>query len=69
MLTTVETSELSGLLSQLDMEQKGIEHLLEDLRQQPPADELKMHRLKRRRLFIKEEMDKIKSIILPDIIA
>ena len=42
-----------------------IERLGEDL----PFDQLKLQRLKKRKLVLKDEMAKLRSRILPDIIA
>lgn len=69
MLTTVEVTHLTGLLHRLDTEKKGIEYLLQSIRSQPVIDELKIQRLKRRQDSLREEISKIRSIILPDIIA
>ena len=49
------------LISLLDL----IERLGEDL----PFDQLKLQRLKKRKLVLKDEMAKLRSRILPDIIA
>ena len=42
-----------------------IQRLVEDL----PFDQLKLQRLKKRKLVLKDEMAKLRSRILPDIIA
>lgn len=69
MHASIDTGQLHGLLARLSLEHDTIDKTLNTLKKQPFSDQLAMQRLKRRLLAVEEEMNKIKSYILPDIIA
>lgn len=64
-----ETEELQRMLEELKTEHRDLDIVLQQLTQTVPIDFLRMQRLKKRKLFLKDSIIKIESMLLPDIIA
>lgn len=56
-------------LRQLESEHRDLDDVIERLADDKPFDQLKLQRLKKRKLMLKDEMTLLRSRILPDIIA
>ena len=56
-------------LRQLESEHRDLDDVIERLADDRPFDQLKLQRLKKRKLILKDEMTLLRSRILPDIIA
>ena len=56
-------------LHQLESEHRDLDDVIERLGNDKPFDQLKLQRLKKRKLALKDEITKMRSRILPDIIA
>ncbi|MBL6673772.1 MAG: DUF465 domain-containing protein [Candidatus Puniceispirillum sp.] len=56
-------------LHQLDSEHRDLDDVIGRLGDDKPFDQLKLQRLKKRKLALKDEITKLRSRILPDIIA
>ena len=56
-------------LHQLESEHRDLDDVIERLSEDKPFDQLKLQRLKKRKLALKDEIAKLRSRILPDIIA
>ena len=56
-------------LRQLESEHRDLDDVIERLADDTPFDQLKLKRLKKRKLILKDEMTLLQSRILPDIIA
>ena len=56
-------------LHQLESEHRDLDDVIERLGEDKPFDQLKLQRLKKRKLALKDEIAKLRSRILPDIIA
>lgn len=56
-------------LRQLESEHRDLDDVIERLADDKPFDQLKLQRLKKRKLILKDEMILLRSRILPDIIA
>ena len=56
-------------LHQLEIEHRDLDDVIEHLGDDKPFDQLKLQRLKKRKLALKDEIIKLRSRILPDIIA
>ena len=52
-----------------ESEHSDLDAVIERLGEDLPFDQLKLQRLKKRKLVLKDEMAKLRSRILPDIIA
>ena len=53
----------------MESEHSDLDSVIERLGEVLPFDQLKLQRLKKRKLVLKDEMAKLRSQILPDIIA
>ena len=56
-------------LRQLESEHRDLDDVIERLADDKPFDQLKLKRLKKRKLILKDEMTLLRSRNLPDIIA
>jgi hypothetical protein len=56
-------------LHHLESEHRDLDDVIERLSDHMPFDQLKLQRLKKRKLILKDEITKLRSRILPDIIA
>ena len=61
--------QLHARLHTLESEHRDLDEVIERLADDTPFDQLKLQRLKKRKLVLKDEMTLIRSRILPDIIA
>jgi hypothetical protein len=66
---TDDQQALLGKLRQLESEHRDLDEVIERLADDKPFDQLKLQRLKKRKLVLKDEMTILRSRILPDIIA
>ena len=64
-----DITELEERLVELECEHKDLDEIIERLRTTPPVDFLQMKRLQKKKLFLKDHIQRLKSDILPDIIA
>lgn len=60
---------LLAQLADLESEHRDLDDVIERLSDDIPFDQLKLQRLKKRKLILKDEITQLRSIILPDIIA
>jgi len=56
-------------IAMMESEHRDLDLAIKQLGEVLPFDQLKLQRLKKRKLFLKDEMAKLRSQILPDIIA
>jgi len=56
-------------LEEFITEHEDLNDAIERLNERVPFDQIKLQRLKKRKLFLKDEITNLKSKILPDIIA
>ncbi len=64
-----DIAELQEKLADLEREHKDLDREIDILIATPPIDLLQIQRLKKKKLFLKDQIQKLKSDILPDIIA
>jgi hypothetical protein len=69
METAQEKAALANQLYQLESEHRDLDEVIGRLSDDKPFDQLKLQRLKKRKLILKDEITKLKAGILPDIIA
>jgi hypothetical protein len=62
-------NQIIAQLHQLESEHRDLDDVIERLGDYKPFDQLKLQRLKKRKLALKDEIIKLRSQILPDIIA
>ena len=61
--------QIVAQLHQLESEHRDLDDVIERLVDDKPFEQLKLQRLKKRKLALKDEIAKLRSRILPDIIA
>ena len=61
--------QIVAQLHQLESEHRDLDDVIERLGANKPFDQLQLQRLKKRKLALKDEIAKLRSRILPDIIA
>ena len=61
--------QIVAQLHQLESEHRDLDDVIERLVDDKPFEQLKLQRLKKRKLALKDEIIKLRSRILPDIIA
>lgn len=64
-----DEEELTKMLEELKTEHRDLDIIIQQLGDSTPIDFLRMQRLKKRKLFLKDSISKIESMLLPDIIA
>jgi hypothetical protein len=64
-----EEEELHKMLEELKTEHRDLDIIIQQLGDTAPVDFLRLQRLKKRKLFLKDSISKIESLLLPDIIA
>ena len=64
-----DEEELRELLMQYEEEHRDLDQIIAQLMSTPPVDFIRLQRMKKRKLKLKDEIAQIKSALLPDIIA
>lgn len=64
-----DEEELLEKLNELKREHKDLDEVIDRLMENQPVDFLQLQRLKKRKLMLKDMIQKIESGLLPDIIA
>ena len=68
-MTHEEEEELNQMLEELRTEHRDLDIIIQQLSDATPIDFLRLQRLKKRKLFLKDSISNIESMMLPDIIA
>lgn len=64
-----ETASFEKQLETLNLEHRDLDDVIDHLIETRPFDQLQIQRLKKRKLMLKDQMSKLESRMLPDIIA
>jgi hypothetical protein len=56
-------------LEELKMEHRDLDDAIARVAENPPFDQIKIQRLKKRKLALKDEISRLQDMLLPDIIA
>ena len=64
-----EVRELRAMLAKLKQEHRDLDSAINALEESGRADQLQLKRLKKKKLFLKDEIARIEDQLLPDIIA
>lgn len=64
-----DIEELEEKLAELELEHKDLDDVIDRLRNSTSVDFLQMKRLQKKKLMLKDQIQRIKSEIIPDIIA
>jgi hypothetical protein len=65
----LDVEALKAKLAALKVEHRGLDDVIARLAERMPVDQLELQRLKKRKLLLKDQITKIESELLPDIIA
>jgi hypothetical protein len=65
----LDTEALKAKLAALKSEHRDLDDVIARLAERAPFDQLQLQRLKKRKLLLKDQISKIESELLPDIIA
>ena len=65
----LDVEALKAKLAALKTEHRELDAVITRLAERAPVDQLELQRLKKRKLLLKDQIAKIKSELLPDIIA
>lgn len=65
----LDTESLKARLAALRSEHRDLDDVIARLSEQAPFNQLQLQRLKKRKLLLKDQISKIESDLLPDIIA
>jgi hypothetical protein len=65
----LDTESLKAKLAALKSEHRDLDDVIARLSEQAPFDQLQLQRLKKRKLLLKDQISKLESELLPDIIA
>lgn len=64
-----DQAALRRRLEELRTEHRDLDDVIARIAESAPFDQLQMQRLKKRKLQIKDQIAKVESLLLPDIIA
>jgi hypothetical protein len=65
----IDVEALRARLAALTVEHRDLDDVIARLSERAPFDQLQLQRLKKRKLALKDQISKIESELLPDIIA
>ena len=65
----IDVEALKARLAALTVEHRDLDDVIARLAERAPFDQLQLQRLKKRKLALKDQISKIESELLPDIIA
>ena len=65
----LDVEALKAKLAALKTEHRDLDDVIARILERGPFDQLQMQRLKKRKLMLKDQISKIESELLPDIIA
>lgn len=66
---SVDRETLKRRLEDLRSEHRDLDDVIARISEEAPFDQIQVQRLKKRKLQLKDEIAKIESLLLPDIIA
>jgi len=65
----LDVEALKAKLAALKIEHRDLDDVIARLAERAPFDQIQLQRLKKRKLLLKDQISKIESELLPDIIA
>jgi len=68
-LTEEEKAQITLRLAALETEHRDLDHVIAKLSGDPTQDQLQLRRLKKRKLFLKDQIQRLRARLIPDIIA
>ena len=68
-LTDEEKAQIEARLQALEIEHRDLDDVIARLSADPFQDQLQLRRLKKRKLFLKDSIARLRDRLIPDIIA
>jgi hypothetical protein len=68
-LTDEERGQIEARIVALEIEHHDLDDVIDRLVHDPAQDQLQLRRLKKRKLFLKDTISRLKDRLIPDIIA
>lgn len=68
-LTDEEKEQIRARITALEIEHGDLDYIIATLSQDPVHDQLRVRRLKKRKLVLKDQIAMLKDRLIPDIIA
>ena len=68
-LTEEEKAEIRQRLQALEVEHHDLDDVIDRLTGDPAQDRLQLQRLKKRKLLLKDQIQRLRTRLIPDIIA
>ena len=68
-LTEEEKAQIRSRLHDLEIEHHDLDDVIVRLSTDPTLDQLQLRRLKKRKLFLKDQIQRLRTRLIPDIIA
>jgi len=68
-LTDDEKEQIRARITALEVEHSDLDYIIATLSQDPIHDQLRLRRLKKRKLMLKDQIATLKDRLIPDIIA
>lgn len=69
MLTEEQITHTRATLLELQVEHRDLDLVIDHLMLNPPPDELLVRRLKKRKLLLKDRINQLEHLLLPDVPA
>ena len=68
-MKSIDTSEVKQLLGELREEHRDLDQAIDRMAMDPWQDQLRLRRLKKRKLKLKDWIDRLESKLIPDLDA
>jgi hypothetical protein len=68
-LTEEEKAQIRQRLQALEIEHHDLDYVIDRLVGDPAQDQLQLQRLKKRKLLLKDQIQRLRARLIPDIIA
>jgi hypothetical protein len=68
-LTEEEKAQIRSRLHELEIEHHDLDDVINRLGADPTQDQLQLQRLKKRKLLLKDQIQRLRARLIPDIIA
>ena len=68
-LTEEEVEQIKTRIFELEVEHRDLDDVIDRLAGDPALDQLQLRRLKKRKLFLKDAIERLRARLIPDIIA
>ena len=68
-LTDEERMQIEARITALEIEHHDLDDVITRLSERPSQDQLQLRRLKKRKLFLKDSIARLRDRLIPDILA